>query len=123
MKVKKSRIKSRDDFFEDILVVARQIDRGEKHIKPLRGEFFESLEAVRNVLTEKRLELWRLIRDKKPASILEASRLANRDFKSVHQDISLLVTFGLVELRKEKGKRGDTRRPVSLADSLQVEVA
>jgi predicted transcriptional regulator len=107
MRVKKIRIKTKDEFYDGLL----------------KGEFFESLEAVRNVLTEKRLELWRLIRDETPGSILELSKLAKRNFKSVYQDVAMLVAVGLVELKKEKGKRGDTQRPVSLADTLQLEVA
>lgn len=72
------------------------MDRGGKP-KRLRGEYFESLEAIRNVLTEKRRALWRLIRDERPESILELSKIAGRDFKSVHRDVSVLVSVGLVE--------------------------
>ena len=122
MKIKKIRIQTREEFYGELLRVAEAFDEDRKPA-PLRGEVFESLEAVRNVLTEKRISLWRLIRDHEPASILALSKLAKRNFKSVHQDVAVLVTVGLVELKKEKGKRGDTQRPVSLADSLQLEVA
>lgn len=122
MKTKKIKIRPKDEFYGNLLTAAESMERGDK-LKPLRGEFFESLDAVRNVLTEKRLALWRLIRDKQPASILELSKLAKRDFKNVHQDVSMLVAVGLVEIHKEKGKRGDTQRPVSLADLLQLDVA
>ena len=122
MKVKKIRIKTSDEFFGELLTAAESLDEGHR-IAPLRGEFFESLEAVRNVLTEKRIALWRLIRDRNPESISELAKLVKRNFKSVHQDVAVLVSVGLVELKKEKGKRGDTQRPVSLADSLQLEVA
>jgi predicted transcriptional regulator len=100
-------------------------ERLEKRLKtdPLRGEFFESLEAVRTVLTEKRLALWRLIRDRHPQSILELARWVKRDFKSVHRDIGVLVAVGLIELKKGKGSRGTTQRPKSLADCLRLEVA
>ena len=89
----------------------------------LRGEYFESLEAVRNVLNEKRLALWRLIRDERPDSILSLSKIAGRDFKSVYRDVSVLLSVGLVELVKGKGQRGDTQKPTSLADALMLEVA
>ena len=122
MKIKRIRIETKDRFFNEALAVAKALDRGGKPAH-LRGEFFESLEAVRNVLTEKRLELWRLIRDRHPGSILELSRIAQRDFKSVHRDVAVLVAAGLVELWKGKGRRGDTRKPKSLADALMLEVA
>lgn len=122
MKTKKIRIKTKDEFFDEALAVAKTLDRGGK-AKRLRGEYFESLEAVRNVLTEKRLALWRLIRDRHPSSILELSKLVERDFKSVHRDVAVLIAVGLVELKKSKGKRGDTQKPTSLADALTLEVA
>jgi predicted transcriptional regulator len=122
MKTKKIRIKTKDEFFGDVFAAAKTLDRGGKPQK-LRGEYFESLEAVRNVLTEKRLALWRLIRDRRPDSILELSKLAGRDFKSIHRDVSVLVSVGLVELVKGKGQRGDTQKPTSLADALMLEVA
>ena len=122
MKTKRIRIKAKEEFFADLISVAEALDRGDK-VKHRRGEYFESLEAVRNVLTEKRLALWRMIRDRHPGSVLELSKLAQRDFKSVHRDIAVLVSFGLVGLVKGKGKRGDVQRPISLVDALMLEVA
>jgi predicted transcriptional regulator len=122
MRTKKIRIKSRADFNAELLKAARKIDRGEK-IKEHRGEYFESLDAVRNVLTPRRLELWHLIRDRKPASISNLAVLADRDFKSVYQDVRLLVAVGIVDLRKTHGKGGKRLVPISLADTLTLEVA
>jgi predicted transcriptional regulator len=122
MKTKRIRIKSRADFDAELLNTGRGIDRGEK-IKEQRGEYFESLDAVRNVLTPRRLELWHLIRDRKPASISDLAVLANRDFKSVYQDVRLLVAVGIVDLRRIQGKGGKRLVPVSLADALTLEVA
>lgn len=122
MRIKRIRIKSREDFFSEIEEVAAKLDRG-KRARRLRGEFFESLDAVRNVLTPKRLELWHLIRDRVPSSILELSRMAKRDFKSTHRDVSILIAAGMVELREGKGKRGNTQQPISLVDTLLLEVA
>ena len=122
MKIMKIKIISKEEFYGEALKAAEILDR-EGKARHLRGECFESLEAVRNILTEKRLILWRLIRDKKPKSLLGLSQIAERDFKSVYRDVSILVSVGLVKLKKEKGKWGDTRRPMSLADSLRLEVA
>ena len=54
MKVKRIRIKKKEDFFGELERTASQLDRG-KRAKRIKGEFFESLDAVRNVLTPKRL--------------------------------------------------------------------
>ncbi|HAR41198.1 MAG TPA: hypothetical protein DCS07_00965 [Bdellovibrionales bacterium] len=121
MKIKKITIKTKEEFFSDIASAIKAVN-SRKTTKPRRGEYFE-LEAVRNVLTEKRLEIWRAIRNQKPDSILALAKLLHRDFKSVYRDVSMLVAVGLVELRKGKGARGDTQKPISMADSLRLEVA
>jgi len=122
MKTKRIRIKTKSKFFDETLEQAAAIDRGES-IEPVPGEYFESLEAVRTVLTEKRLGLWRLIRDQNPDSILDLAKRSNRDFKSVYRDVMVLVSVGLIALIKQKGRRGDIRKPKSLADRLRLDVA
>ena len=122
MKIKKIRIKSREAFDQDLRAVARAFDQG-KTIKPIQGEYFESLDAVRSVLTDKRLELWRTIRDQKPNSISTLAEMVGRGFRGVHRDVKLLETLGLVSLKRTKGPRGDLQHPVSLADELQLAVA
>ncbi len=122
MKTKRIIIKSREEFDAETLKVARALDRGEK-VKTQRGEYFESLEVVRNFLTEKRLELWRVIRDKAPPSLTELAKIVHRDYKDVHQDISILIEVGLVDLKKPKGAKTRALKPVSLADQLEFQVA
>ena len=56
----------------------------------------------------------------KPASISSLPTLVNRDFKTVCQDVPLLVAAGIVELRETRGKR---LQPRSVADTLILEVA
>lgn len=122
MKTKKIVIKSREEFNAASLDFARRLDRGEK-VTPMKGEYFESLEAVRNFLTEKRLELWRAIRDQDPMSLTNLAKLVNRDYKDVHQDVSILVEIGLVDLRKPKGAKTRALKPYSLVDQLEFKVA
>ena len=122
MKTKTIVIKSREELNAETLAWARRADRGQK-VQALKGEFFESLEAVRNFLTEKRLELWRTIRDRAPASLTDLAKLVRRDYKDVHQDVSILVEVGLVDLRKPKGAKTRALKPVSLVDQLEFKVA
>lgn len=61
---------------------------------------------VRAALTEKRLALVRLIRERKPASVAALARLAKRDFKSVYRDVEAVRDLGLIRV-------GSTRRGVS----------
>lgn len=122
MRVKKIRIKSKLQSDQDLRSIARALDEG-KSPRPIKGEYFESLEAVRTVLTDKRLELWRTIRDHKPESLSMLAKLVGRSFRAVHRDVLLLETLGLVSLEKAKGKRGDIQQPISLVDELLLQVA
>lgn len=122
MKTLKIQIKDNQEFKADLLTVARAIDKGIK-IKAIKGVYFESLEEVRNILTEKRLDVWRTIRDVKPKSILELSKIIKRGFRIVHSDVELLVAVRLVALKEEAGLRGKRKRPFSLADKVEVQVA
>lgn len=126
MKIKKIVIKSRADFEQETLLAARRIDRGERPKgvpKIIKGEYFESLEAVRCFLTERRLELWRVIRDQEPRSLTELAHFVHRDYKDVHQDVTILVEVGLVDLKKPKGSKTRAVKPVSIADQLEFKVA
>ncbi len=69
--------------------------------------YFTSLEAVRALLTDKRMELLHLIRKHSPRSINQLAAIAGRDFKNVHTDIMLLKDYGLVQLSK-RGKANKT---------------
>lgn len=122
MKTRRITIRSRADLQQELLEAARQWDEGNKG-RSIRGDYFESIDAVRRILTPGRLRLWQLIRDRKPESIVSLAAMAGRNFKSVHQDIQLLIAVGLVGLRETSGKRGKRQEPRSLADSLVLEVA
>lgn len=122
MKVKKIKIKSRIEFESELRAIGRALDRGESPRPAVGGVFFESLDAVRSVLTDKRLELWRTIRDRKPASISALAVMVGRSFRTVHRDVKLLEMLELVKLKKTKGERGDLQHPVSLADELLLSV-
>ena len=75
------------------------------------GVFFTSLEAVRTLLTDKRMELLHLIREHSPRSINQLASIAHRDFKNVHTDIMLLKSYGLVQLGRG-GKAGSASSSV-----------
>ena len=123
MRVKKLRIKSRQQFNDELLSVAKAMDRGVTPKKALTGEYFESLDAIRVILTDKRLELWRTIRDQKPDSISTLAKTVKRGFRAVYRDLQLLEGLGLITFKKTKGKRGDLQAPISLVDELQLAVA
>ena len=122
MKTIRIQIKAKSEFENDLRSAAKAFDE-RKTPRRQRGVYFESLHAVRTVLTDKRLELWRTIRDRKPESISTLAEMVHRNFRSVHRDVMFLKELGLITLKKSKGQRGDLQSPVSLADELVLSVA
>lgn len=104
--------------FAEALAKAKRKESVEKH----EEVSFESIEALRKVLTEKRLELLHIIRKEKPKSLYELAKQANRDLKSVNTDIGVLASVGLVSLEEVYEERKKIR-PFVEFDRLQVEIA
>ena len=80
-----------------------------------RGEVVErdtigvsSLKELQTLLSPKRLELLKVIKEHKPRSIKELAQLVKRGVRTVHRDLVILEAVGLVELEK----RGKEVRPV-----------
>jgi len=101
MKVMTIGIKSETDAFADFTKAFGAAQKRTPYA-PAKGAYFTSLEAVRNFLTPKRLELVHLIKEKSPGSIYSLARLANRSFPSVLKDVNILAKHGLVKLSRKK---------------------
>ncbi|MCL4321893.1 MAG: ArsR family transcriptional regulator [Deltaproteobacteria bacterium] len=103
MKVKKINIgiKSLNESLENFADTWKQLESGKK-VKKEEAIYFESIDAVRSVLTNNRLLILKTIKEKHPKSIYELSGMLGRNLKNVNQDLDMLVRIGLVELKKEK---------------------
>lgn len=99
MKVMTIEIKSEQEAKNEFRKAFRAAQKGIS-FEPKTGVYFTSLEAVRNFLTRKRLELLHTIKEKKPKSIYELAKLTRRNFPSVLKDITILSKHGLVKLSK-----------------------
>ncbi len=121
MKVKKIQIKSLSDSLADFAQAYRRVSQ-RKPVKKKGGVFFASMDAVRKVLTENRLQLLKVIKREKPESLYELAKITHRDLKNVTQDIAFLEELGLVDLRKPQGGRNQ-RKPILLSDRFSVEFA
>jgi predicted transcriptional regulator len=64
-----------------------------------RGSFisFASVEILWKVLTSKRWEILQAMTGQGPLSIREVARRVERDVKSVHADVTALVSAGILE--------------------------
>lgn len=100
MKVVTFRIKGEDAAMREFHA-AFEAARQREPFAPESKVYFTSLEAARNFLTPKRLALLRLIRLRKPRSIYDLAKQAQRSFSSVFKDVELLAKHGLVRLAKD----------------------
>ena len=63
---------------------------------------FEDFAMLASVLTPKRLELMKILRQHGPFSIRALAKKLQRDYKNVHVDVSALEVAGLIQ-RTEEG--------------------
>jgi predicted transcriptional regulator len=88
--------------------------------KPRTGVFFTSLEAARNFLTPKRIELLHIIKKRNPRSLYELAKWANRSFSSVTRDVDTLKKHGLVKLSKQKKTPRNNVQPEVGYDAINL---
>ena len=58
---------------------------------------FESWEGLTQVLTSMRLEILRHLHSTPETGIQGPSKTLNRDYKNVHQDVTALISAGLID--------------------------
>jgi predicted transcriptional regulator len=93
-----------------------------KAVQKIQDINFTSYEAMRKILTPRRLELLHTIKEKSPHSVYELARLLGRDLKNVNDDLAILTNIGLVELRgTPKGRKNVVPRVT--VDKIQLEIA
>jgi len=85
------------------------------------GLYFESVEELRRVLTDKRLDVLLTITRRRPGSVRALANLLGRDYKNVNDDVALLRQLGLVEL-EARGGRGGAKTPVVPYDEIHVTI-
>ncbi|MEW6418923.1 MAG: hypothetical protein AB1480_12515 [Nitrospirota bacterium] len=107
---------------EEFAKVAEAIERGESPKKKRHGVYFENIDTMRKVLTDKRLTLLKAIKEKHPSSIYELAKIVDRDFKNVSDDLKYLAEIGLVELKKSKEDRTRVTPAVGY-DKILLEIA
>jgi predicted transcriptional regulator len=93
-----------------------------KTVRKVRETRFTSYEAMRKILTPRRLELLHAVKSRAPRSIYALARLVGRDLKNVNDDLTVLANIGLVELRTTKGGRRNVVPEVTV-DKIQLEIA
>lgn len=101
--------------------VMRSLEKGEKVRKKKPGVYFKDLETMRKAITEEKLKILRLIKEKHPGSVYELAKLLKRDAKNVANDVNYLQDLGLIELKKNKEGRSKNI-PLVNYDKILVEI-
>ena len=122
MKVKniKLGVRSLDTAFAEWAETFEKVRKGKK-VNKSRGVYFTSLEAIRKVLTEKRLQLLHVIKEQEPDSVYNLSKIVKRDIKNVNDDLQLLKDIGLVSITKARKGRERVIPRVNY-DKIQLEI-
>lgn len=120
MKIKKVKIeiKSLDDALRETGEVFEKISKGE-YVQRKEAVYFSNIKEMRKVLTEKRFELLKTVKDRRPASVYELAKMLHRDIKNVLQDLSYLQELGLVVITDTREKK----IPSVSYDKIAFEVA
>ena len=92
MKTLRIRIESLDDVKG---AVSRALNTGTPEAEA--GLSFASYEDMHRILSPKRLAIVRTMTGRPPTSIREIARLAGRDFKGVHTDVTALINAGVLD--------------------------
>lgn len=114
-------IKSIDEMFDD-LHGAVAAARAGKLKRPLVGTYFTSLEAARNFLTPKRIQLLATIRERKPKSVYALAKLCGRGFATVFRDVTLLERHGLLKLSRVPNSPRRSVRPVVSYGAIHLRI-
>jgi predicted transcriptional regulator len=123
MKVKRVKIGIRPPgtIFDEAAEIIGQIEAGKKPRAQGEWFYFSDVREMGKVLTPKRLELLKAIRDHRPESVRAAAALTGRNVKNVAEDLELLASLGLVEM-EACGGPGKKKAPRVGYETLTVEV-
>ena len=113
-------VRSLDTAFAEWAETFEKVRQGKKAAKS-QGIYFTSLEAMRRVLTEKRLELLHVIKEQHPDSVYQLAKMVKRDIKNISDDLEMLENIGLVSMAKTRKGRKQVTPRVNY-DKIQLEI-
>ena len=111
------RIQSFEDSMDKAINAISKVKKG-RRVEPSKSLVFEDLNTLRKLLTDERIKLLKIIREKNPKNILMLSKLAKRKYPNVFSDIKLLENLGLIQLKRENNHL----EPISKYDSLEIKI-
>ena len=85
---------------------------------PNQSIYIIPTEIAREVMSEKRLEILEVLRERDVSGIRELARKVDRDPSTVKKDLDKLWKYGLINYEEE----GYRKKPVRTADKVIVEI-
>ena len=79
---------------------------------------FETAEGVRRLLTDRRLELLQSLMTESAESITNLAERVDRSYSTVHDDVDVLKTAGIVKFRNN----GKAKQPFVPYDTIEFDV-
>ncbi len=89
-------IRSEEALFDELGAAFKMAEQG-LSTKPISHLYFESATQMWKKLTPRRMELIHTLRRHDAMSIRKLASILNRDYKSVHRDIQILLPIDLVQ--------------------------
>ena len=110
-------VRTRGTFESDVRQSLDNLERGER-VDSTPTLSFSSYDELIGTLTPRVLDLIEVIRKEAPESINEAARVADRDVKNIHEELSELARLGIIYFEEE----GQRKRPVVWFDELVIQL-
>lgn len=106
-----------DDTYEETVAAAEAVSEGEKQPAVVS---FRTVGALRKILTDRRIELLQALRatDGAAESISALADDLDRDYRTVHDDVSLLADYGLLFIVED----GRSKRPYLPYERIHLDV-
>lgn len=105
--------------FDDALAAVDAAERGDEEHRPAAVRAFRDVDDLRQLLTDRRLEVLRAIYDDPPDSISALATRLDRAYAVVHEDVQILADHDVVQFRE--GPRG-AKRPYVPYEAIRVDI-
>jgi predicted transcriptional regulator len=116
-------IKSVKEMLSEAGDVMARLEGGEKIPKQKAGIYFDTLETMRKAITEERIRIIKVIRERHPVSIYELAKMLHRNIKNVSDDVHYLADLGLIELERAKANGREKAIPRVNYEKIRLEIA
>ncbi|PJE81851.1 hypothetical protein COU58_00295 [Candidatus Pacearchaeota archaeon CG10_big_fil_rev_8_21_14_0_10_32_42] len=81
---------------------------------------FDGISSLKKILSKEKAKILDTIKYKNPTSIYNLSKILNRPFKAVSDDVKLLERYGFIELVKEEVNGRVRHKPIIVVDEMII---